>query len=30
MGNGERIEPASYCEEISNAQFMDRKTDRLG
>jgi hypothetical protein len=28
--NDERFEAASYCEESSDAQFMDRKSVRFG
>jgi len=28
--NEERFEPASYCEESSDAQFMDRKAGYFG
>jgi hypothetical protein len=30
IGNDERVEAASYCEESSNAQFMDRKAAYFG
>jgi hypothetical protein len=30
IGNDERFEAASYCEEISDAQFMDRKVVHFG
>jgi hypothetical protein len=30
IGNDERFDPASYCEETSDAQFMNRKAVRFG
>jgi hypothetical protein len=30
IGNDERVEAASYCEESSDAQFMDRKAANFG
>jgi hypothetical protein len=30
IGNDERVKAASYCEEISDAQFMDRKAVYFG
>jgi len=30
IGNAERFEAASYCEENSDAQFMDRKVGYFG
>jgi hypothetical protein len=30
IGNDEHFEAASYCEEILDAQFMDRKATHFG